>query len=47
MSDVERYYNAIRAKWPEPLPDWHNLGIQRQQMVIQSINILIHALHMR
>lgn len=45
MSDVEKYWEAIRAKWPSPVPTWQHLGPQDQMMVLQSINILINILN--
>ena len=44
MSDVEKYWDAIRAKWPTPQPEWSKLDPQRQMMIIQSINLLIGAM---
>jgi len=44
MSDVERYWNAIRAKWPNPTPEWKDLDPQRQMMIMQSINLLLQVL---
>jgi hypothetical protein len=41
MSDVEKYWDAIRAKWPTPQPSWHELDPQKQIMIIQSLNMLI------
>ncbi len=41
MSDVEKYWDAIRAKWPTPQPSWHELAPQKQIMIIQSLNMLI------
>ena len=45
MSDVEQYWEAIRKKWKTPLPEWKDLGMQRQQMVIHSINIMLQVLY--
>ena len=45
MSDVEKYWEAIIAKWPSPVVAWHHLGPQDQMMVLQSINILINILN--
>jgi len=44
MSDVEKYWDAIRAKCDKPQPAWHDLDPQRQMMIIQSINMLISVL---
>jgi len=46
MSDTERLWEAIRLKWPTPLPVWAELHPQRQMMILQSLNLLIYAAHM-
>jgi hypothetical protein len=45
MTDVERYWEAIRAKWPQPTKPWHELHPMHQQMIMQSINQLLGVLH--
>ena len=47
MSDVEKYWEAVRGKWPSPLPAFNQLSMQEQMMVIQSINILLQVLNNR
>jgi hypothetical protein len=41
MSDVEVYWQAIRKKTPKPLPEFKDLNINHQHMIIQSINLLL------
>lgn len=45
MSDVERYWEAIRKKWPSPTPSYQQLDPMEQHMLIQSINIVLQLLH--
>lgn len=45
MSDVERYWDALRAKWPTPQPAFKDMDRARQEAVLQSINILLAVLH--
>jgi hypothetical protein len=40
MSDVERYWDAIR-KHTGDTRTWHNLHPQEQQMIMQSINLMM------
>ena len=40
MSEVETYWNAIRKHTGDPR-DWSMLHQQEQQMLIQSINLLL------
>lgn len=44
MSDIEKYYVAVVAKWHSPMPTWSALDPQRQMMFIHSFNLLIQAL---
>ena len=44
MSDVEKYWNTIAAKSNDPRR-WSNLSPQEQQMVIQSINLMLMVLN--
>ncbi len=37
MNDVERYWEAIRKKWPTPTPSYHELDPMEQMMLVQSI----------
>ena len=41
--DVIKYWDAIRAKTSDSRT-WHDLGGQNQQLIIDSINRLIHVL---
>ena len=42
-SDVIKYWNAIKEKTGDSRY-WNDLGLQNQQLVIDSINRLIHVL---
>ncbi len=44
MSEVEQYWEAIRAKWPHPIPKWHDLDGQKQHLVLASVNFLLQAI---
>ena len=41
--NVVDYWNAIRSKVGDSRA-WHELGLQNQQLIIDSINRLIHVL---
>ena len=41
--NVIDYWNAIKEKTGDSR-SWHDLGLQNQQLVIDSINRLIHVL---
>jgi hypothetical protein len=45
MNEVERYWEAIRKKWPHPVPNYHQLDPLEQHMLVQSINILLQILN--
>lgn len=45
MSDVEAYWDAIRAKWGGPTKSYKELSIQHQYEIIHSINLLLSILH--
>lgn len=47
MTDTEKYWEAIRAKWPQPTKSWHELHPIHQQMIMQSINQLLEVLYER
>lgn len=47
MSDVEKYWEAIRKKWPTPTPSYHQLDPMEQMMLVQSINIVLQILNNR
>lgn len=46
MSDVEKYWNNIAVKASDPRR-WSDLAPQEQQMVIQSINLMLMVLNNR
>jgi hypothetical protein len=47
--DVIKYWESIRSRtnnlpdWH--LPDWHSLAPQHQQMMMQSINLMLAVMH--
>jgi hypothetical protein len=43
-SDVHRYWDAIRKHFNNP-KDWSMLSQQEQQLVLQSINMLLFVLN--
>jgi hypothetical protein len=43
MSDVERFYEAARAKFPGARP-WYQLEPMEQMQIVQAINIILGAL---
>lgn len=45
MSDVEAYWEAIRAKWGGPTKPYKELSLQQQYEIIHSINLLLSVLH--
>lgn len=49
MSDVEVYYKAICdklvAEGGKSPPEWHKLGVQKQQMVLHSINLMLQVIY--
>jgi len=46
MTDVERFWDALRVKWPTPQPSWHELNPHRQMMIMQSLQIMIQTMEM-
>jgi hypothetical protein len=44
MSDVERFYEAARKKFPSALP-WNRLNPFQQMQVIQAINMLLQVMN--
>jgi len=38
---VIRFWDALRAKWPEPQPEWHQMQPQSQMQIMIIINGLI------
>ena len=45
MSDVEKYWEAIRAKWDGPTKPYKELTLEQQHQIIFSINLLLDVLH--
>jgi len=46
MSEVETYWQALRTKMGEQAPpEWNKLGIHKQMMVINSINLLLQVVY--
>jgi len=46
MTDVELFWNALRAKWSGPTVSWHELHPQRQLMIMQSLQLMIQTMSM-
>ena len=45
MSDVGRFWEALRVKWTHsPQKPWNELSPQKQMMIIQSLQIMIQAM---
>ena len=44
MSDVEKYYEAIRIKYGSTRK-WNELHPQEQMLVLQSVNMLLQVLN--
>ena len=45
MSDVEKYWEAIRAKWDGPTKPYKELTLEQQHQIVFSINLLLGVLH--
>lgn len=45
MSDVEKFWEALRAKWPEPTPAFNEMHPMHQQQVVYGINLILGVLH--
>jgi len=45
MSDVEKFWEALRAKWGAPTRPFNQLDPMEQMMLIQSINQMIQLLN--
>ncbi len=43
MSDVEKFYEAARAKFPGSRP-WNKLEPMEQMQIVQAINFILGAL---
>jgi hypothetical protein len=44
-NDVIDYWNAIRNKWGNPLPEFQDLHPMHQMQIVQSINLLIMVIN--
>jgi hypothetical protein len=44
LSDVERFYEAARKKFPEALP-WKRLNPFQQMQVVQAINMILEVMY--
>lgn len=42
--DVTRFWDAVRKKWPTPVPPLNNIPLQDQLMLIKAINIILTVL---
>jgi hypothetical protein len=45
MSDVEKFWEALRSKWGAPTRSFSQLDPMQQMMLIQSINQMIQLLN--
>lgn len=43
-SEVEIFYDAVRAKWPNPTKPWNELTQMEQIHIIQGINMILSVL---
>jgi hypothetical protein len=43
MSDVERFYEAARVKFPNARP-WNQLNPMEQVQIVQSINMILSVM---
>jgi hypothetical protein len=41
MSDVEKLYAAMTAKWPKPCKPWNELQPGHQMALMQAFNTII------
>lgn len=44
MSDVEKFWNAIVKKWPNPVAEYNQLQPMSQMMLVQAVNIIVEIL---
>ena len=44
MSDVEKYYAAMRKHFPNSRP-WEQLHPQEQMMIVQALNMTLQVLN--
>lgn len=48
MSDVEKFWEALRPKWTDtPQKPWNELSPQKQHMIMQALQIMIQAMHIQ
>jgi hypothetical protein len=45
MTDVEKFWEAIRNKWPTPQPSFRQLDGMEQMMLVQAVNIVLQVLN--
>jgi hypothetical protein len=43
--DVTKFWDAIRAKWPEPVVPLHNVHLHEQMLLIEAINTILTVLN--
>jgi hypothetical protein len=43
--DVTKFWDAIRAKWPEPVAPLNKISLHEQLMLIESINTILTILN--
>jgi hypothetical protein len=44
MSDVEKFYAAIVAKWPNPCKPWSELHPNEQMQFMTGLNLMLAVL---
>lgn len=44
MSDVEQFWDALRAKWPHPTVEFKHLPREVQDHLIMGINMILSCL---
>ena len=43
--DVTSFWEALRKKWPSPIPPLHNIHLHDQLMLIEAINTILNILY--
>lgn len=43
--DVTKFWDALRAKWPEPVVPLNRVGLHEQLMLIEAINTILTVLN--
>ena len=43
MSDIEKFYEALRSKFPESR-EWYELSVQEQHTVVAIVNSMLQIL---